>query len=159
MWLIKKLGIDKSIAYSSAGQMVSAGGGFITALFILKFLSGEEQGYYYTFKSILAIQVFFELGMNTVITQYVAHDVSHLNWEGVTLAGEQRYLSRLASLLLFCTKWYTFFSTILLISLIVGGYAFFNQYGNQGQDIDWEIPWFILCVTTALNLLINIFKG
>ena len=155
MWLIKKLGIDKSIAYSSAGQMVSAGGGFITALFILKFLSGEEQGYYYTFKSILAIQVFFELGMNTVITQYVAHDVSHLNWEGVTLAGEQRYLSRLASLLRFCTKWYTFFSTILLISLIVGGYAFFNQYGNQGQDIDWEIPWFILCVTTALNLLIT----
>ena len=64
-----RLGIDKSIAYNSAGQMVSAAGGFITAIFILKCLNGVEQGYYYTFKSILAIQVFFELGMNTVITQ------------------------------------------------------------------------------------------
>ncbi len=155
MWLTKKLGIDKSIAYSSAGQMVSAGGGFLTALFILKCLNGEEQGYYYTFKSILAIQVFFELGMNTVITQYVAHDVAHLTWEGTTLRGEERYRSRLASLLRFCTKWYTFFSAILLLSLVIGGYSFFDQYGGQDNSIDWQTPWLILCFTTALNLLIT----
>ena len=57
MWLTRKLGIDKSIAYTSAGQIVSAGGGFLTALFILKCLSGEEQGYYYTFKGILEIEI------------------------------------------------------------------------------------------------------
>ncbi len=155
MWLTRKLGIDKSIAYSSAGQMVSAGGGFLTALFILKCLSAEEQGYYYTFKSILAIQVFFELGMNTVITQYVAHDVAHLQWEGTALAGEERYQSRLSSLLHFCAKWYTFFSSILFLSLVIGGYAFFAQFGESDNNISWKFPWLILCITTALNLLIT----
>lgn len=155
MWLTRKLGIDKSIAYTSAGQMVSAGGGFITALFILKYLSGAEQGYYYTFKSILAIQVFFELGMNTVITQYVAHEVSHLSWQGIQLVGEERYQSRLSSLIHFCAKWYIFFSTILLLALILGGMMFFSHYGREDTDIDWQAPWLILCVTTALNLLLT----
>ena len=155
MWLAKKLGIDKSIAYSSAGQMVSAGGGFLTALFILKCLSAEEQGYYYTFKSILAIQVFFELGMNTVITQYVAHDVAHLQWDDSMLIGEERYRSRLSSMLHFCTKWYIFFSCIMLVALIIGGYSFFYHFGEADNDINWQIPWLILCFTTALNLLIT----
>lgn len=155
MWLTKKLGIDKSIAYTSAGQMVSAGGGFITALFILKCLSAEEQGYYYTFKSILAIQVFFELGMNTVITQYVAHDVAHLDWQGTSLVGEERYQSRLSSLLHFCLKWYVSFAAILLITLIIGGQTFFQHYGDTAVNINWQIPWLILCVTTALNLLLT----
>ncbi|MBP3774182.1 MAG: hypothetical protein ILA34_02390 [Bacteroidaceae bacterium] len=155
MWLTRKLGIDKSIAYTSAGQIVSAGGGFLTALFILKCLSGEEQGYYYTFKSILAIQVFFELGMNTVITQYVAHDTAHLGWAGTQLTGEYRFQSRLSSLLHFCAKWYAFFSFILLLTLIFGGAHFFHQYGNDGNHIDWKAPWFILCITTALNLMLT----
>lgn len=155
MGLRRKLGIDKSIAYTSAGQMVSAGGGFLTALFILKCLSGTEQGYYYTFKSILAIQVFFELGMNTVITQYVAHEVSHLQWNGEELTGESRYRSRLSSLLRFCSKWYTFFAIILLLALVVGGFAFFANYDKDARGIEWQMPWLILCFTTALNLLLT----
>ena len=155
MWLTRKLGIDKAIAYTSAGQAISAGGGFLTALFILKCLSGVEQGYYYTFKSILAIQVFFELGMNTVITQYVAHEASHLTWEGTTLVGESRYRSRLSSLLHFCAKWYCCFALVLLLSLIVGGYAFFAHYSKDSVGISWQMPWLILCFTTALNLLLT----
>lgn len=155
MWLTRKLGVDKAIAYTSAGQAISAGGGFITALFILKCLSGVEQGYYYTFKSILAIQVFFELGMNTVITQYVAHEASHLTWNGTSLTGENRYRSRLSSLLHFCTKWYSFFAIILLLSLIIGGYAFFSHYSKDSTGIEWQTPWLILCFTTALNLLLT----
>lgn len=155
LWLIKKLGIDKSIAYTSGGQIISSGGGLITALFILKCLSGEEQGYYYTFKSILAIQVFFELGMNTVITQYAAHDACHLTWNNTRLDGEELYNSRLASLLRFCIKWYSFFSIVLLATLIIGGYSFFNHFDNSSDTIQWQVPWLILCITTVLNLILT----
>lgn len=153
-WIVKKLGIDKSIAYTSGGQIISSGGGLLTALFILKCLSGEEQGYYYTFKSILAIQVFFELGMNTVITQYAAHDVSHLTWNKTHLEGDDFYKSRLSSLLHFCLKWYCFFSIVLLATLIIGGFSFFNHF-NDSNPVQWQTPWLILCLTTALNLVLT----
>ncbi|MDD4760057.1 MAG: hypothetical protein PHU66_04505, partial [Bacteroidaceae bacterium] len=68
----KKIGIDKSIAYTSTARIIQAAGGVITALFIAKYLTKVEQGFYFTFGSILAIQTFFELGMNGIITQYVA---------------------------------------------------------------------------------------
>ena len=35
------------------------------------FLADAEQGYYYTFASLLALQIFFDLGMNQVILQLV----------------------------------------------------------------------------------------
>lgn len=96
----------------------------------------------------------FELGLNSIITQYVAHEVSYLSWKTpVELSGEEKYKSRLASLLHFCVKWYLGFAGILLITLIIVGYSFFNRYGNH-NDIDWHLPWLLLAFGTALNLLL-----
>ena len=76
--IISKLGIDKAIAFTSLGRIIQAAGGIISVLFVARYLTGVEQGFYYTFGSIVAIQVFFELGLNGIITQYVAHEASHL---------------------------------------------------------------------------------
>ena len=98
-----KIGIDKSIAYSSGARVVQAFTGVGSVFFISTFLTGVEQGFYYTFGSILALQVFFELGLTGIMTQYVAHEASHLvlNKNG-EYQGEERYKSRLASLVRFC---------------------------------------------------------
>ena len=45
--LINKLGIDKAIAYSSAARIVQAGSNIVTIFFLAKYLSQEEQGFYY----------------------------------------------------------------------------------------------------------------
>jgi hypothetical protein len=67
-----KIGIDSAIAFTILSRIIQAGGGVITLLFVAKFLTKIEQGYYYTFGSILAIQIFFELGLSGIITQFVA---------------------------------------------------------------------------------------
>lgn len=149
-----KIGLDKSIAYTSTARIIQASGGVITALFIAKYLTKVEQGFYFTFGSILAIQTFFELGMNGIITQYVAHEASHLQWQGLRLEGESKYRSRLSSLLHFCFRWYGFFAILLFLVLMVVGYIFFTRYDRSGGTVDWKLPWFILSTTTALNLMI-----
>ena len=53
--LLKKLGIDKAIAYSSGARIVQAFTGVGSIFFISTFLSGVEQGFYYTFGSLVAI--------------------------------------------------------------------------------------------------------
>lgn len=152
--LASKLGIDKSIFFTSLARVVQAVGGVVSILFVARYLTGEEQGFYYTFSSIVAIQVFFELGLNGIITQYVAHETAHLQWKTSTkLTGEYKYLSRLSSLLHFCVKWYLCFAGVLLIVLIVAGFMFFNKYGTH-DEIVWKLPWILLAIGTALNLLI-----
>lgn len=149
-----KLGIDKAIFFTSLARVIQATGGIVSILFVAKYLTSEEQGFYYTFGSIVAIQVFFELGLNGIITQYVAHETSHLQWNGISLVGESKYLSRLSSLLHFCVKWYLWFAGALLVTLLVVGFVFFTNFGNH-DDIAWRIPWLLLAIGTALNLLLT----
>ena len=103
--ITQKLGIDKAIFFTLLGRGLQIVTALFTVLFVAKYLSPEEQGYYYTFSSIIAIQVFFELGLTNIITQFVAHEMSHLLFNGNELIGDERFKSRLSSLLRFCAKW------------------------------------------------------
>jgi O-antigen/teichoic acid export membrane protein len=76
----KNLGLDKTIVLNIFSRIIQGTSGLIILYFIARHLSKEEQGYYFTFSSILAIQVFFELGLTGIITQYVAHENAHLKW-------------------------------------------------------------------------------
>ena len=147
------LGIDGAISYTILGKGVAVFTTVFTVFFIGRYLSQEEQGYYYTFASILSVQVFFELGLNNIITQFVAHEASYLRLESNNmLYGDIRYRSRLASLLRFCLKWYAVFAVIMLIALLVVGVCFFQKYSDS--FVTWRIPWILLAITTVLNFLL-----
>ena len=149
-----QLGIDKSIFFTSLARIIQAAGGIVSVLFVAKYLTGIEQGFYYTFGSIVAIQIFFELGLNGIITQYVAHEASYLTWKTpICLSGDEKYRSRLSSLLHFSVKWYLFFAIILLLTLLVAGFLFFDRYGSS-EEVTWRLPWILLSIATGINLLL-----
>lgn len=149
-----KLGIDKSIFFTSLARIIQAAGGIVSVLFVAKYLTGTEQGFYYTFGSIVAIQVFFELGLNSIITQYVAHEASFLTWKtSVNLSGDEKYRSRLSSLLHFSVKWYLLFAIVLLLTLLIVGFYFFGRYGSH-DEVVWRLPWVLLSIATGINLLL-----
>jgi O-antigen/teichoic acid export membrane protein len=153
---LKKFGVDQAIFYTSAGRIIQSFTGIITLFFVARFLSGVEQGFYYTFGSILAIQIFFELGLNGIITQYVAHEVSHLQWDSdVSLSGSPQHLSRLSSLLHLCVKWYSIIGVILLLVLLIIGFVFFRRYDTSGGAVNWNIPWITLSFSTTIAFLVN----
>ena len=62
-------GVDRPVAYVILGRGWSVLAGPITLYMIASFLTRDEQGYYYTFGSILGLQIFFELGLSYVILQ------------------------------------------------------------------------------------------
>ena len=163
--IAQKIGMDKAIAYSSGARIVQGVTGVLSIFFIASFLSGVEQGFYFTFGSILALQVFFELGLTGIMTQYVAHEVSHLtlNDDG-NYSGKELYKSRLASLIRFCIKWYLVLAIIVFVFLLIVGYLFFEEYGKEHSGIVyWKIPWLLICIGTAIKLfqspLSSIFMG
>ena len=156
-----KLGVDKAIAYSSGARIVQAFTGVGSIFFISTFLTGVEQGFYYTFGSILALQVFFELGLTGIMTQYVAHEASHLRLdENRVYQGELKYKSRLASLVRFCVKWYSILAVIVFLFLLVFGFFYFSKYGeSQGEVVSWKIPWIIISIATAIQLFQSPFTS
>jgi len=151
-----KLGFDKAIMFTSSTSILGAIGSVVSMIFVVKYLTGIEQGFYYTFGSIVAIQVFFELGLNGIITQYVAHEVSNLDWQSDNiLSGDSKFKSRLSSLLHFSVNWYLFFAIILLITLLIVGFVFFNRYDKTDGTVSWIAPWTLLAIGTVISLVVS----
>lgn len=158
--IARKIGMDGAIAYSSGSRIVAGIAGVLTVFFLSTFLSGVEQGFYYTFGSLLAMQVFFELGLTSIMTQFVAHEVSHLTLNNdYKYEGEEKYRSRLASLVHFCVKWYTILAVIVFLFLIIVGFIYFNRYGSEHESVEWKIPWLLICLGTAIKLFQSPFNS
>lgn len=151
--IANKIGIDKAIAYTSGNGILAAFIGIFSVVLYATCLTKEEQGYYYTFASVLAIQGFFELGFTGIMTQFVAHEHAHLKWEtnGIGLDGESKFRSRLASLLHICMKWYSLVAVLFLIALQVAGTFFFEEFGKD-EGVDWKLPWIIISCMSAWSL-------
>lgn len=157
--IASKLGMDRAIAYSSGARIFQAFAGVISIFFIAAFLTGDEQGYFYTFGSILAIQTFFELGFTDIITQYVAHEVAHLQLQdNLIYEGEEKYRSRLTYLIHFCLKWYLVIAIAFFFVVNIVGFVFFQSYGDN-SGINWEMPWLLLSFSTSIKLIQSPFTA
>ncbi|SFW17007.1 hypothetical protein SAMN02910409_0644 [Prevotellaceae bacterium HUN156] len=159
--LLVKAGVDKAIAFSSGARVVQGFTGIGSIFFIATFLTGVEQGFYFTFGSILSLQVFFELGLTGIMTQFVAHEVSSLNLDNYDYMGDAVHHSRLASLLLFCKRWYAILSIVIFVVLLFFGFVFFSSFSNSSNssDVSWQLPWILICIGTALKLFQSPFTS
>ncbi|MCJ8233319.1 hypothetical protein [Aeromonas veronii] len=155
--LSKITGIDSNIAATLAfrGWSILAGG--ILLIIVPIYLSPEEQGYYFTFASIIATQVFFELGFNYVIVQMIGHESAGLKYssQGV-LSGDKLNLVRVYSLITMLKKWYLYISMSFFIIVSLSGYYFFSIKGTLPVS-EWFFSWALLVFFSALNLFISPF--
>ncbi|HEY9124827.1 MAG TPA: hypothetical protein VIO15_10845, partial [Bacteroidales bacterium] len=148
----RTLGVDKAIAFTMAARIIQGVGGILSIVLIATHLNTVQQGFYYTFASLLALQVFFELGLSTLITQYAAHEVAHLRWHNNELVGEKNYIERLSSLFRFTIKWYSIVSILVFFGLFLGGTIFFKI---NSSNLSWLGPWILLVFATSLNLFLS----
>lgn len=157
--IARRIGMDGAIAYSSGARIVQGATGVLSIFFISTFLTGVEQGFYYTFGSILALQVFFELGLTGIMTQYTAHEMSHLSYRGYEIDGDNYYVSRLSSLIKFCVKWYSIMAVLSFLILTIVGCVYFNRYNEGNEDVTWFYPWLLICIATAIKLFQSPFNS
>jgi len=73
--------------------------GPVTLVIIARCFTPAVQGYYYTFASILALQVFAELGLGQVIVQFASHEWAHLHLDAAgRIEGDEQAKARLLNL-------------------------------------------------------------
>jgi hypothetical protein len=148
-------GLDRAIAFSILGRGWSAFAGVVNIALIARFLSPGEQGYYYTFLSLVALQMIFELGFSFVILQMASHERAHLTIHSSgQIEGNQASLARLASVLQKAVRWYSIGSILLASSLIIIGFRFFSKE-NAASGVAWQLPWTLAVLASTLTFQID----
>ncbi len=147
-------GLDRAIAYTVLARGWSACAGLVTVALIAHRLTPAEQGFYYTFGSLVALQIVFELGFSVVILQLATHEVAHLDIQpDGSIFGPSAQHSRLASILRKAIKWYSVAAGLMACVLIPVGWRFFST-SSVHSDVHWQLPW--ICVVIASSITFQI---
>jgi len=147
------VGVDKPLFFILCGKVWTLFSGPISIYLISRFFSPQEQGYFYTFNSVLALQWFLELGFSTCIVQFASHEFAHLTFlpQG-WIEGDARAKSRVVSVGRLAMQWYGVMAVLFVVGVGIGGHAFFSAKGATA--VGWVLPWWLLCVATGFNLVL-----
>jgi O-antigen/teichoic acid export membrane protein len=160
LWLSESIGVDRAIAYSVAGKTWSLSAGLITIIFISNYATRLEQGYFYTFQSLLAFQVLFDLGLASIISQFAAHEMAKLQWCGDgTVTGDGICKSRLASIIYILIRWYSVAAILMGVLITAGGWVFFLRNDPINAEIDWRAPWIVLSIAASISITLTPLLG
>jgi len=154
--LRRLLGLDRAVVFTVLARGWSSLAGLITILLIAHTLTGAEQGYYYTFGSLIALQMIFELGFSFVILQMASHECAHLSIsKDGQISGDPVAHARLASVLQKSVRWYSLAALLMLCVLIPVGLHFFGHNTHSGQTVAWRGPWWAVAIVTGFAFQID----
>ena len=150
--MIKKLlhTENQIVALALGRRFWSLLSGPVTIYFLATFLTLDEQGYYYSFESIIALKVFFELGLSFVIMQFVSHEVANVVVNEKGISGCATSIARIRYIFEISRKKYIKIAFVLLFGIGTVGFIFFYK-GGLG-DVEWQVAWIAVVSFTALNL-------
>jgi hypothetical protein len=154
--ILRFLGFDRAVSFGILARAWSLLAGPVTIVIIATGFMPEQQGFYYTFGSLLALQSFFDLGLMFVIAQFASHEFVHLSWgPRGSIEGAPVALKRLTDLLCKTVLWFGVASVLMIVLLVPAGLIFFGQKG--AVSFTWRLPWVLAVVGTALNLFVMPF--
>ncbi|MCZ0750974.1 hypothetical protein [Aeromonas enteropelogenes] len=155
-YLYNLFGINRAILYVILGRGGAVASGAITLFLISQYLTPQEQGYYFSFLSVIAFQVVLELGLGAILTQFVSHEMSKLEIINGNIYGEYRAKHRLFSIIRLALKWYSIVGFIVLLILIPVGITFFKESSSAGDNTTYIfIPWCLLVLSSIMSLIVN----
>jgi hypothetical protein len=154
-WLRQVLGLDRAVGFTVLARLWASSAGLVSITLIARFLSPAEQGYYYTFGSLVAMQMVFELGFSFVIMQLASHERAQLSISSdYEIGGDPTAHARLASVIQKSVRWYSIAAGLLAVTLLPAGFFFFHTH-QHGQSVSWPLPWCLDAVMAVLNFQLD----
>jgi hypothetical protein len=145
--------LDRGQFFALGWRTCMAASGLVTLAVVSSSLSPTEQGYYFTFESLINLRIVAELGLSQVIVQVASHELARLGWTPAgLLVGDRSARARLTILLRGGLRWYVCVAATLGVLLAAGGTLFF-RWGSR-TDVAWALPWLALSAVTAAHFLV-----
>lgn len=150
------LGLDRAVVFSVLARGWSSLAGLVTVVLIARYLSRVEQGYYYTFGSLVAVQIVFELGFSFVILQMASHEAAELTISpDGRFSGDPVRIARLASVLQKSVRWYAIAALLMFCGLTPAGFYFFLRNASGGSSTAWQLPWCLVVLAATFTFQID----
>jgi len=141
----------RSLIFQRGWVMLS---GAATIFIVPQTLTPTEQGLFFTFLSIAAIQSIFEAGITSAFFNYTAHERAMLSASpDRTEAEHVRAHARLLDLVKIARRWFLVLS--MLFALLVGTFGFYfvqNSVQREGLTMHWQTPYLLLIAAISLSL-------
>jgi hypothetical protein len=151
--ILHLFGVNRAVLFGVMSKVWFALAGAVTMLLVALYFSPQVQGYYFTFYSLVAMQLLVELGLTTVIINFTSHEwvKLSLNSKGM-IEGDINALSRFKSLFIVGMRWYSIGAIIFTVVVGSIGYVFFSHAPQVG--INWSLPWLIFCFLGGINFVV-----
>ncbi|MCU7373338.1 hypothetical protein PEC18_21560 [Paucibacter sp. O1-1] len=128
--------------------------GAATIFIVPQTLTRPEQGLFFTFLSLAAIQSIFEAGITSVFFNYTAHERAVLSASPEREEAERsRAHARLLDLVKIARRWFLVLS--VLFAVLVGAFGFHfvqSSVQREGLTLHWQTPYLLLIAAISLSL-------
>ena len=160
------LGLDRAVVYAVSARIWQLLTGPVTQLFIIFYFTIVQQGYYYAFLNLLAMQIFAELGLHVVLINLSSHEWAGLELRDGRIAGSDVRRDRLVTLGRHAMIWYAVAALVFVTGVACFGYWFFDDTesirtavakaseSSAPANVNWVAPWFGLVVLNGLQLAV-----
>jgi hypothetical protein len=146
---------DSGVGFGMLAPLASMVSGPLIIVAVISRLTLDGQGYFYTFSSLLAFQILFDMGSAQVLLQFASHEWSLLDLdEAGKIKGSPDALAKLRSLMGFAIRWASGVAALAWIVLGLTGWGMFSNSGGR-SPVSWLGPWAMLCTITALNMIMT----
>lgn len=144
---------NPSLAYSFLNKAFSIFFNFFNLILITTFLSATDQGFYYTFNNLLIFQLLLDFGFGFVLTQFISHEWAFLELSKTSnkIEGDEIAKQKLAELIQISLKYYRIVALIFFV--LVGGLGFLFLRSKNISHTRFELPWFLLCISVSLSIV------
>lgn len=147
--------LDRGTVFAAACRALPVLAAPVTVLLVAATLTPPQQGFYYTFLSVLAMHTLLEFGLGTALQQLVSHEWAHLRFgPRGGAAGDPDAHARLSALVRFAAGWCTVVAAVTTVLLAAGGILFFRAT-SQPTDPGWGWLWILLSALTGLTMCLS----
>ena len=151
--ILSTINVDKNVLIFLSSKFFSYLSYPITLGLIIKYLSLEQQGYYYTFFTLLSFSMFLELGLGVILTNFSSHEFSKLRWYNNHLTGDKIALKRSLLLIKKTIQWFSAIALIFFILMFFVGKYFFSDLNS----IYYLNAWIIFIAVFSPGLIFSPF--
>jgi hypothetical protein len=157
---LRRQGLNYASAYAIAGRIWQLAAGPVTMLLMARMFTEEEQGWYYTLASLLALQTLCELGLTHTLLLMSGHIWGGLAGKGAEgrdanrwLPANRAELAKLAALRRGGWWWMSGVAMAFALLAGVGGTWFLSK---TPTELTWMAPWLTAVACAAVSLPLSV---
>lgn len=151
---LRRLEIDQTIFYGIARVGWLAIASVVTLVFVAKYTSASEQGYFYTFLSFFQLQAAFQAGAYVALYAAISHAWAPLDVDGDgRVVGTEENLAHLGGLMRLSQRWHQGCAVVFAVGLGPLGHVFFATV--ESSTVHWQAPWWCASLAIAVSFLVQ----